>query len=58
MSRNYICDRCGGRCYKKHLKNYPFRGKPRYLCKDCRVQLGYEKYDEWIDPFGPNGWWK
>ena len=28
-----------------------------WLCKDCRVKLGFEEYDEWKDPF-ENGWGK
>ena len=28
-----------------------------WLCKDCRVKLGFEEYDKWKDPF-ENGWGK
>ena len=45
MSKDYVCDRCGGLHYKENLKPCILNSEKVYLCKDCRVQLGFEEYD-------------
>lgn len=46
------CDRCLKPCNRKSLLYYARHG---FICKDCRIELGFEKDERWSDPF--DGTW-
>lgn len=47
-----VCQRCLRTCYRKDIRYSTYHG---YICKQCRIELGFEKDKTWSSPL--DGTW-
>ena len=52
LTKDDVCQRCLRTCYRKDIRYSTYHG---YICKHCRIELGFEKDETWSTPF--DGTW-
>lgn len=52
LTKYDVCQRCLRTCYRKDIRYHQYHG---YICKQCRIELGFEKDETWCSPF--DGTW-